>query len=250
MKIYSCYSIKGGVGKTALAVNLAAYLRELGERTLLIDLDPQGAAAFYFRIAAPATFEPDGRRKLGAKWALPNLRESDYPGLDLLPSHLDYRHLDLLLAEMKKPRRQLSRTLERLEPQEYDAVVIDCPPGITLLSENIFRASTRLLVPVIPTPLSVRTLDQLHAFLQSEKLDPTLLTPFFSMVQSSKKLHRETMESLCVDYPQFLKTAIPFSSEVEKMGVTRQPLLAGPSRTKTAAAYRALCEEITGSPLP
>ncbi len=245
MKVFSCYSIKGGVGKTALAVNLAYYLREQGYRTLLADLDPQGAAAFYFRVSPADKFAPDEDDKLGTDWVYQNIRESDFSGLDILPSNLDYRHFDVQLAEMKKPRKQLRKTLHRLD-DSYDAIVLDCPPNITLLSENIFRASTAILVPVIPTTLSARTLHQLHDFFRSEELDTPTLRPFFSMVQNTKRLHRDVMVKLRSEFPQFLKTEIPFSVEIENMGMSRRPLLAETSRLSAAAAYRSLCEEIVG----
>lgn len=247
MKIFSCYSIKGGVGKTALAVNLAYYLRASGKRTLLVDLDPQGAAAFYFRVAPASKFRPDAEDKLGSDWAFRNIRESDFRGLDILPSSLDYRHFDLQLAEMNKPRKQLRKTLDRLD-DHYEAIVLDCPPNITLLSENIFRASTSILVPVIPTTLSARTLHQLYSFFRTEELDAGILHPFFSMVQQSKRLHRDVMEELRRDFPTFLQTEIPFSVEVENMGVHQKPLLAENSRQTASEAYRALCAEIVSHP--
>jgi len=243
MKIFACYSIKGGVGKTALAVNLAYYLRESGQRTLLVDLDPQCAAAFYFRIPPAEEFTPDKSDKLGTDWVHENIRESDYPGLHILPSNLDYRHFDVHLAEMKKPRKQLKKTLQRLD-DDYDAIVLDCPPNITLLSENIFRAASAILVPVIPTTLSARTLHQLQGFFQSEGLDASRIWPFFSMVQSGKRLHRDLIDELRQTFPQFLKTEIPFSVDVENMGTRRKPLLAEAARQSSSDAYRALCAEI------
>jgi chromosome partitioning protein len=247
MKVFSCYSIKGGVGKTALAVNLAYYLRERGQRTLLVDLDPQGASAFYFRVSPALKFSPDDDDKLGTDWVYQNIRESDFTGLDILPPNLEYRNFDVQLAEMKKPRKQLKKTLHRLD-DDYDAIVLDCPPNITLLSENIFRASTAILVPVIPTTLSARTLHQLDDFFRAEKLDSSCLWPFFSMVQHSKRLHRDVMAELRQTFPQFLKAEIPFSVEVENMGLNRKPLLAEASRLPAATAYRALCNEILDEP--
>ena len=242
MKILSSYSIKGGVGKTALAVNLAFALREAGHRILLLDLDPQGAASFYFRVDSAPKFRMrdtksliDGLRR--------NIRESDFHGLDIIPSNLGYRHLDILLDNMSKRRGQLRKVLEEFKP-DYDVILLDCPPNITLLSENVFRASDAILVPVIPTVLSRRTLDQLTGFFQEEELPHQVLRPFFSMVQKRNKMHREIMAELPSLHPGFLKAAIPFSADVEKMGLHRMPLLAYSHACAVAKAYRALCDEI------
>ena len=242
MKILSCYSIKGGVGKTALAVNLAFALRETGRRTLLLDLDPQGAAAFYFRVGSSGKFGMRDTQSM-AEGLRGNIRESDFPGLDIIPSNLAYRHFDIMLGGMPKRRKQLRKVLDEFKP-DYDVILLDCPPNITLLSENVFRASDAILVPVIPTVLSQRTFEQLTDFFHDEDLPREILRPFFSMVQKRNKMHREIMAALPTVHPGFLKTAIPFSADVEKMGVRRMPLLAYSATCEAALAYRALCDEI------
>jgi chromosome partitioning protein len=242
MKILSAYSIKGGVGKTALSVNLAYALQQAGKRTLLVDLDPQGAAAFFFRVSPAAEFnlELDELTEAGFKR---NIRESDYPGLDILPSNLAYRNFDIALDRMRKSRKQLRWLLQDLGG-DYDFIVLDCPPNITLLAENVFRASNMILVPVIPTPLSERTLEQLFDFFKEMHLPTEIVVPFFAMAQKRSRVHRETIAQLPARYPTFLRTVIPFTVEIEKMGLRRMPVLAyGPS-LPVAQAYGALCQEI------
>jgi chromosome partitioning protein len=178
-----------------------------------------------------------------------NIRESDFPGLDIIPSNLGYRHFDILLDGMSKRRKQLRRVLEEFKP-DYDVILMDCPPNITLLSENVFRASDAILVPVIPTVLSKRTLEQLTGFFRDEGLPCEMLRPFFSMVQKRSKMHREIMADLPALHPGFLKTVIPFSADVEKMGVHRMPLLAYSHTCEAAKAYRALCDEILSPSKP
>ncbi|MCL2459132.1 MAG: AAA family ATPase, partial [Desulfobulbus sp.] len=136
MSIFAVYSIKGGVGKTATAVNLAYLSAQQNGKTLLMDMDPQGSASYYFRIRPPKKF---GAQKLlkGGKHIEENIKGTDYPGLDMLPADFSYRTIDLALDECKKSHKRLSKVLAPLE-DEYDRIILDCPPNLTLLSENIF----------------------------------------------------------------------------------------------------------------
>jgi chromosome partitioning protein len=242
MKVLATYSIKGGVGKTAAATNLAWLAARDGTPTLIWDLDPQGAATFNYRIRP--------RVKGGAKRMVREQRPlekaikgTDYPALDLLPSDFRYRNLDLHLDQIKKSTQRLARLLRPLE-DDYEWVILDCAPGISLTSEAIISAADAVLVPVVPTTLSTRTLDQLTAFIEDEAgLDVEIL-PFLSMVDRRKKLHRELQQELLERDPRMLRTPIPNASAVERMGLLREPLIATAPRHPAATAYQALWEEI------
>src|SRR4051812_28103972 len=159
MKIVALFNIKGGVGKTSTAVNLAYLSAKMGRRTLLWDLDAQGAATYILRIKPRV--KGGGAALIRARRPLEKaIKGTDYAGLDLLPADFTYRHLDLLLDGQKKPTRQLARLMQQLADQ-YDFVFMDCPPSMSLLSENVLRAADLVLVPLIPTTLSLRMMDQL-----------------------------------------------------------------------------------------
>jgi chromosome partitioning protein len=243
VKILAVYSIKGGVGKTATAVNLAYLSAHEGHRTLVWDLDPQGSASFYFRIKPRV--EGGGKALVKGRNPLETaVKGTDFERLDLLPSDFSYRHMDLLLTDAKTPTKQLLRLLRPLA-EDYDTVFLDCPPSITLVSENVFRAADALLVPMIPTTLSDRTLSQLLEFLEHRDHTPGLrVLPFFSMVDRRRRLHLELMERLPGEYPGFLKGSIPDCAEVERMGIHRMPLPAYAPGSQAAAAYRALWTEV------
>ncbi|WP_305042629.1 ParA family protein [Geoalkalibacter sp.] len=242
MKVLASYNIKGGVGKTAAAVNLAWLSARGGHRTLVWDLDPQGAATYYFRVKAKV--KGGGRGLVSGRRALDDLiKATDFANLDLLPADFSYRSLDLLLEQEKKPTRRLRKILKPLA-EHYDVLLLDCPPSISLVSEAVFFAADALLVPVIPTTLSLRTLDQLFDFRARQQLDDLAILPFFSMVDRRKGLHREIVEQLPAQRVEMLKTPIPYASEVERMGLEKAPLGRFAARCGAAAAFESLWDEV------
>ena len=238
MRIFATYNIKGGVGKTTTAVNLAYLAARDGHRTLLWDLDPQAAATYLFRIRP--RIKGGGTKLVRGTRPLENaIKGTDFLNLDLLPADFTYRNMDLALDAAKKPTQRLARLLAPLTG-DYDIVFLDCPPGISLVSENVLHAADTVLVPLIPTTLSLRTLDQLTEFIASfDGRRPNLLG-FFSMVDRRKHLHRDIVERLPTERPDIATAAIPALSLIEQMAVRRAPLPAFAPRSPAAARYAQL----------
>jgi cellulose biosynthesis protein BcsQ len=244
MKIVAVTNIKGGVGKTTTAVNLAYLSAAGGRATVLWDLDPQGAATYILRC------EPNERasvrKLLSGKRELPELIvHTGYEKLDVLPADFSYRNFDVHLSERKKPTERLLR-MSRPLGEQYGTLFLDCPPGISLLSENVLRAADVVVVPLLPTPLSVRMLAQLQAFVDEEGWTDLKLLPFFSMVDRRKSLHHEVIDTTRRDFPSLLATEVPYSSEIERMTQRRAPLPAFAPRSAAGRVYSALWTEIAG----
>jgi cellulose biosynthesis protein BcsQ len=241
VRIFATYNIKGGVGKTAAAVNLSYLAARDGHRVLLWDLDPQGAASFLFRIkprvkgGGKALIR--GTRSVGAA-----IKGTDYDGLDLLPADFTYRNLDLLLDSAKRPERRLASLLTPLKA-EYDVIFLDCPPSISLLSESVLHAADLLLVPLIPTTLSVRTLDQLTEFVAGFDGHRPDVLAFFSMIDRRKRLHTRIAAELPAARSDFATIAIGALSVVEQMSVYRAPVTAFAPRSVAARQYGELWQE-------
>ena len=242
MDIIACYSNKGGVGKTASAVNLAYACAKSGKRTLLCDMDPQGASGFYFRIKPSKKLQEYAFFE-DVKRFTKSIRASDFDKLDLVPANMSFRDFDIFLSRMKHSRSRLKKALIAVD-HDYDVLLLDCPPSISRLSENVFKVADKIVVPVIPTTLSERTFVQLLEFFKEQHFKKKKLLPFFSMVQHSKKLHKETIKRMRKQHKSFLESEIPFSTDIEKMGIHRAPVLSYAKSSAASKAYKQLWSDV------
>jgi cellulose biosynthesis protein BcsQ len=241
MIVLAVYNLKGGVGKTTTAVNLAYLAAREGLTTLLWDLDPQGAASFY--LDTEPEIAGDAEALLRRKNRLHrHARETPYPRLDLIPADFSYRHLDLALDGTGKPARRIARLLQPLS-LAYDWVILDAPPGISRLADSLFVAADALLIPTIPTPLSLRSLEQVRGHLETLKSSrrPRVL-PFFSMADRRKGLHRAILETAGDE--GFLTSRLSYLADVERMGTEQAPLPAFAPWRPAAREVEALWREV------
>lgn len=165
--IISCVNLKGGVGKTAIATNLAAFAGALGKKTLLVDLDPQTNATFscmdieawekhaaeHGTVADLFGLRSHASAEAKTKSAADVLRKRVFENVDLIPSHLDLFTIDLDLASATARETKLQRALRPIL-DNYDVVVCDCPPNLTVPTQNALALSTHYLVPISPDFLS------------------------------------------------------------------------------------------------
>lgn len=241
MRVVASYSIKGGVGKTTTAVNLAYEAARAGTRVLVWDLDPQGAATYLLRVRARV--KGGSRRLVGDRGELAgHVRDTDVTGVHVVPADFSLRHLDLHLERTATPTTRLARLLGPLDGR-YDLVLLDCPPNISRASEAIFEASDLLVVPVVPATLAGRALDQLAELFEAQPGAPEVV-PLLSMLDRRRRLHRELAEALVARWPGALPTPVPAAAVVERMGVERAPVGAFAARSSVARAYAQVWAEL------
>ncbi|KIC91075.1 ParA family protein [Flavihumibacter sp. ZG627] len=235
------YNLKGGVGKTATCVNLSYLAAQDGYKVLLWDLDPQGSTSFYYNVQPKVK---SGTQKLfNEQLDLGDLiMTTDYENIEIIPADLTARNLEIIMEEMRSSKRRFKTILSQLE-KEYDFVFIDCPPGFSVLSENIFHAAEIILMPTIPTTLSVRTYEFVKEYFKEKSLDESKLMCCFTMVDIRKNMHNEIMEELVRD-KKFFSNYIPYLSDVEKMGSYQAPLHAFSPSSYAAKCYSDLWEEL------
>lgn len=241
MVTIALYNLKGGVGKTAATINLA-YLSALqGYKTLIWDMDPQGSSSFY--LGAQANVKNETKKILSSELELKQaIQATPYEHLDVIPADLSARNADILLNDMKQSRKRIASLLNPLQKQ-YDIVFLDCPPGISLLHEAVFFAADWVLMPNIPTTLSIRSFETVLDYCKEHELESSKIKCFFSMVDHRKNLHHEVMADFYKD-KLFFKNYIPYLSDVEKMGVQQAPLATFAKSSYAAQCYQDLWKEI------
>lgn len=236
MATIAVYSLKGGVGKTSLAVNLAWCAATLSSRrTLLWDLDAQAAATY---LVGGDSKAKDAAQAVFAKDLSPTkiIRPTATERLDVLGADTSLRSLDRFLFDLDKKKR-LAKLIDDLE-KRYDRIVLDCPPGLTETSDQVLRAANVVVVPVIPSPLSRRALDEVVAHLDREHGGHGAILPVFSMVDRRRALHREALDA-APDWP-----VIPMASAIEIMSARRAPLGTYAARSPAGLALSALWQGI------
>ena len=236
MAVVAIYSVKGGVGKTTFAANLAwCAANQSSRRTLLWDLDAAGGAGFLLGV--------DPKKKKRATSVIAKeidpaklIRKTDYARLDLLPADESIRALDVQLAEIGKKNRIARLTADLVK--DYDRLVLDCPPVFNELSSQIVRAADLVIVPIPPSPLSARALEMVQEEVEAAGKKAPPIMPVFSMVDRRRTLHREAVANH-PDWP-----VIPAASAIEQCASQQAPVGAFAPRSPALRAFRKLWTDV------
>lgn len=232
MAVIAIYSVKGGVGKTTIAANLAWFSATVScRKTLLWDLDAAGGAGFLYGLKEPKA----GRAKsVFAQDADPEkvIRKTDFDRLDILPADESLRDLDSIFARIGKKKRLAKLTAAMTK--RYERIIFDCPPVLNEISAQVVRAADAVIVPLPPSPLSARAFELVtREIRQHAKVHPPIL-PVLSMVDMRRNLHREAREAN-PGWP-----VIPQASAVEQCAVRQQPVGAFAPTSPAMLGFRQL----------
>lgn len=240
MKVLALYHLKGGVGKTAGAVNIAALSARARIPTLLWDLDPQAAATWTLLPDGVEAAKPkalwSGTTPIG-DWVLP----TGISNLSLLPADLASRHLD---SWLKKEDPDTLKHLLKPLAEQFSLCVLDCPPSLSHLADQVFAASNRILLPTVPTHLSLRALKQVLDYFAEHKLNRDKLMPYWSLADRRRSLHKMLIDAPPKTMPAPCKAVIPYSSIVEKMGERHAAVQEYAPDHPVGEAYRQLWKEV------
>lgn len=242
MQIIAFHTLKGGTGKTSAAVNVAYLASQAGIPTVLWDLDPQGAATWLL-----SQDQAENSRKLGPliKGKKPIgafIHATPYSRLELIPAHRSARNLDIKLSQLGSSDA-LKRWLKSLS-EETALVILDCPPSLSELAEQVLHAANAIFVPVVPARLSLNSWHQMREFAKQSNIKSKRLRPFLSMVDRRKTFHKAMADGELKPLPKQLQTAIPNASVIERMAESRRPVELMDRHSRAAAAYRSLWAEI------
>jgi chromosome partitioning protein len=253
-RILAVANQKGGVGKTTTAINLGTALAAVGEKVLVIDLDPQGNATTGLGIDRGHSTASTYQVLIGEAKLASAIRQSEIPGLDCVPSSMDLLGAELELAEYERKTFRLRDSIEQMyteaEPnQHYTYILVDCPPSLNLLTINSLSAADAILVPLQCEFFALEGLSQLMKTVDRVKttLNPALeiqgivLTMFDRRNSLSEQVAQDVRSVLGA---KVYETVIPRNVRVSEAPSYGKPVLLYDNTCAGSQAYIRLASEI------
>ena len=247
-RIIAITNQKGGVGKTTTAINLAACLAEAGQHVLLVDFDPQGNASSGLGVdldeVENTVYEMMAQEATLQECCVKNAQEN----LDVLPSNMNLAGAEIEFQEVEHKERMLKNNLETVR-DEYDYILIDCPPSLNILTINALTAADTVLVPIQCEYYALEGLGQVLKTVElvKRKMNPQLELEgvVFTMYDARTNLSLEVVENVKNNLNQTIyKTIIPRNVRLAEAPSHGLPINRYDTRSTGAESYRMLAAEV------
>lgn len=239
---------KGGVGKTTTSINLAASLAELGKKVLVIDTDPQGNTTSGLGVDKNNLENTIYELILGECSIHECILKNVIKGVSILPSNVNFAAAEIELIGVENKEYILKKEVDWIK-DEYDFVLIDCPPSLNLLTVNAMTTADTVLVPIQCEYYALEGLSQLiHTVnLVKERLNPQLAMEgvVFTMYDSRTNLSSQVVDNVKQHFKQnVFKTVIPRNIRLAEAPSYGMPISTYDPKSAGAEAYRSLAKEI------
>lgn len=239
---------KGGVGKTTTTINLSAALAEQGKKVLLVDLDPQGNATSGVGVDKRDLENTVYELFVGRTTLVECLLETDFLNLSVLPANINLSGAEIDLIDMENREYHLKDILQQIK-DDYDFILIDCPPSLNMLTVNAMTAADTVLVPIQCEYYALEGLSQLiHTInLVKKRLNPHLQLEgvVFTMYDARTKLSMQVVENVKQTLKENIyNTIIPRSIKLAEAPSYGMPITAYAPTSPGADAYRLLAMEV------
>lgn len=247
-RIIAVANQKGGVGKTTTAINLAACMAEQGQKVLCVDLDPQGNATSGLGIDKDEVEYSVYNLILEECAVKKAILHTEVPNLDLIPSNVNLAAAEIELINLNEKEFRLSEELDYIL-DDYDFIIIDCPPSLNILTINAMTTANTVLVPIQCEYYALEGLSQLIYTINliKERLNEDLEIEgvVFTMFDSRTNLSQDVVENVKNNLQtKIYESIIPRNVRLAEAPSHGQPINLYDTKSTGAAAYRALAKEV------
>ncbi|ELB2846800.1 ParA family protein [Vibrio sp. 2094] len=247
MIVWSVANQKGGVGKTTSTVTLAGLLSQKGHRVLMVDTDPHASLTTYLGYDPDAVtsslFDLFQLKTFSRETVKPLILETELEGMDIIPAHMSLATLDRVMGNRSGMGLILKRALQTVS-QDYDYVLIDCPPILGVMMVNALAASDRILIPVQTEFLAMKGLERMMrtlTIMQKSRPGGFKVTIVPTMYDKRTKASLQTLMQLKIDYPnQVWTSAVPIDTKFRDASLKHLPASHFASGSRGVFAYKQL----------
>ena len=247
-RIIAIANQKGGVGKTTTTINLSACLAEAGKKVLTIDMDPQGNTTSGLGVDKNECENTVYELILEECSFQESLVHTEFEGLDLIPSNVNLAGAEIELLNIENREYVLHNEIEKVK-DDYDFIIIDCPPSLNMLTVNAMTTATTVLVPIQCEYYALEGLTQLMYTINlvQERLNPLLKMEgvVFTMYDARTNLSLQVVENVKENLDTTIyKTIIPRNVRLAEAPSHGKPINVYDSRSTGAESYRLLAQEV------